>query len=211
MNITVFGATGGTGRHVVEQALDAGHPVTAVVRDPARLPVPPRAGLTVFAARLDDRAAVLRAITDADAVVDTLGVHGSGPTTFRADTARMITTAMRDAGVRRLVVVSAVGAHTTGDSLPIRLLVKPVLGRVLRHHFADMLAMEDVVRASGLDWTIVLPPRLTDRPATGRIRRRVGANVRGSYSMTRADLATAVLQAVTDDALRDASLSVAAE
>jgi uncharacterized protein YbjT (DUF2867 family) len=209
MNITVFGATGGTGRHVVEQALDAGHQVTAVVRDPARLPVPPRAGLTVFTARLDDRAAVLRAVTDADAVVDALGVHGSGPTTFRADTARLVTAAMRDAGVRRLVVVSAVGAHTTGDSLPIRLLVKPVLGWFLRHHFADMLAMEEVVRASGLDWTIVLPPRLTDRPATGRIRRRIGANVRGSYTMTRADLATAVLQAVTDDAVRSTSLSVA--
>ncbi|MHA6621148.1 NAD(P)H-binding protein [Pseudonocardia sp. DLS-67] len=69
--------------------------------------------------------------------------------------------------------------------------------------------MEDVVRASGLDWTIVLPPRLTDRPATGRIRRRVGGNVRGSYSMTRADLATAVLGAVTDDGVRSASLSVA--
>jgi len=210
MNITVFGATGGTGRHVVEQALDAGHRVTAVVRDPARLPVPPRAGLTVVTARLDDRAAVLQAVTDADAVVDTLGVHGNRPTTFRADTARVVTAAMRDAGVRRLVVVSASGAHTAGDSAPIRLLVKPVLGWFLRYHFADMLAMEDVVRASGLHWTIVLPPRLTDRPATGRIRRRVGGNVRGSYSMTRADLATAVLQAVADDGVRSASMSVAA-
>jgi putative NADH-flavin reductase len=210
MRITVFGATGRTGRHVVEQALDAGHQVTAVVRDPARLPVPPRAGLTVATASLEDRAAVLRAVTDADAVVDALGVRETGPTTLRADTARVVTAAMRNAGVRRLVVVSASGAHTTGDSLPTRLLVKPVLGWVLRHQFADMRAMEDVVRASGLDWTIMLPPRLTDRPATGRIRRRVGANVRGSYTMTRADLATAVLQAVTDDALRDASLSVAA-
>jgi putative NADH-flavin reductase len=210
MHITVFGATGGTGRHVVEQALDDGHQVVAVVRDAARLPVPPRAGLTVVTARLDDRAAVLRAVTDTDAVVDALGFRGTGPTTFRRDTARVVTAAMRDAGVRRLVVVSANSAHTTGDSLPIRLIVKPVLGWVLRHEFADMRAMEDVVRASDLDWTIVLPPRLTDRPATGRIRRRIGANVRGSYTMTRADLATAVLQAVTDDALRDASLSVAA-
>ena len=72
-----------------------------------------------------------------------------------------------------------------------------------------MLAMEEVVRASGLDWTIMLPPRLTDRPATGRIRRRVDANVRGSYTMSRADLATAVLRAVTDDTVRTASLSVA--
>jgi uncharacterized protein YbjT (DUF2867 family) len=209
MNITVLGATGGTGRHVVAQALDAGHRVTAVVRDPARLAVPPQEGLTVATTRLDDRAAVLQAVADADAVVDALGVHTSGPTTFRADTARLVTSAMRDAGVRRLVVLSASGAHSDGDSAPVRLLVKPVLGWFLRHHFADMLAMEEVVRASGLDWTIVLPPMLTDRPATGRIRRRVGGNVRGSYTMTRADLATAVLQAVTDDAVRGAALSVA--
>jgi uncharacterized protein YbjT (DUF2867 family) len=211
MRITVFGATGGTGRHVVEQALAAGHEVVAVVRDPARLPVPAHDGLTVVTARLDDRDAVRRAVAGADAVIDALGAPvGSGPTTLRTDTARVVTAAMREAGVRRLVVVSASGAHTTGDALPVRLLVKPVLGWVLRHQFADMRAMEDVVRASGLDWTIVLPPQLVDRPATGRIRRRVGANVRGSFRITRPDLAAAVLQAVTDDSLRAATLSVAA-
>ena len=210
MNITVFGATGGTGRHVVEQALDAGHRVVAVVRDPARLAVPPRDGLSVVTARLDDRAAVLRAVADADAVVDALGARGGGPTTFRTDTARLVTAAMRDAGVRRLVVLSASGAHTTGDSLPVRVLVKPVLGWFLRHQFADMRAMEDVVRASGLDWTIVLPPQLTDGPRTGKVRRRVGANVRGSYRIARADLATAVVAALADEEVRGRALSVAA-
>jgi uncharacterized protein YbjT (DUF2867 family) len=210
MNVTVFGATGGTGRHVVEQALDAGHRVVAVVRDPARLAVPPRDGLSVVTARLDDRAAVLRAVADADAVVDALGARGGGPTTFRTDTARLVTAAMRDAGVRRLVVLSASGAHTTGDSLPVRVLVKPVLGWFLRHQFADMRAMEDVVRASGLDWTIVLPPQLTDGPRTGKVRRRVGANVRGSYRIARADLATAVVAALADEEVRGRALSVAA-
>jgi putative NADH-flavin reductase len=210
MRITVFGATGGTGRHVVEQALDAGHQVTAVVRDPARLPVPPRDDLTVATARLDDRGAVLDVVRGADAVVDALGGRASGPTTFRTDTARVVTAAMRDAGVRRLVVLSASGAHTTGDSLPVRIVVKPLLGRFLRHEFADMRAMEDVVRASGLDWTIMLPPQLTDGPRTGKVRRRVDANVRGSYRISRVDLAAAVLHAVTDDAVRGASLSVAA-
>jgi putative NADH-flavin reductase len=210
MNITVFGATGGTGRHIVEQALDAGHQVVAVVRDPARLAVPPRDGLSVVTARLDDRAAVLRAVVDADAVVDALGARGGGPTTFRTETARVVTSAMRDAGVRRLVVLSASGAHTTGDSLPVRVLVKPVLGWFLRHQFADMRSMEDVVRASGLDWTIVLPPQLTDGPRTGKVRRRVGANVRGSYRITRADLAAAVVAAVADEEVRGRALSVAA-
>jgi putative NADH-flavin reductase len=210
MRITVFGATGGTGRHVVEQALDAGHQVTAVVRDPARLGVAAADGLTVVTAQLDDRAAVGRAVEGADAVVDTLGPPRTGPTTVRTDAASVIIAAMREAGVRRLVVVSAAGAHTEGDGPFIRFAVKPVLGYILRHAFADMHAMEEIVQASGLDWTIVLPPQLTDGPRTGRVRRRVGGNVRGSYRITRADLAAAVLQAVTDDAVRGASLSVAA-
>jgi putative NADH-flavin reductase len=210
MRITVFGATGGTGQHVVEQALDAGHQVTAVVRNPARLAVPLRDGLTVVVAQLDDPAAVGRAVAGADAIVDALGAPGTGPTTIRADAARQIVAAMREAGVRRLVTVSASGAHTTGDGPFIRYVVKPVLGYILRHAFADMRAMEEIVRASGLDWTIVLPPQLTDGPHTGKVRRRVGSNVRGSYRITRADLASAVLAAVTDDELRGTSLSVAA-
>jgi nucleoside-diphosphate-sugar epimerase len=184
MRITVFGATGGTGRHVVEQALEAGHQVTAVVRDPARLPVPPRDGLTVATARLDDRAAVQQVVTGADAVVDALGARGTGPTTFREDTARIVTAAMRDAGVRRLVVVSASGAHTTGDSLPIRLLVKPLLGWMLRHQFADMRAMEEVVHANrqgapagGREraWLVPDRPRRPRRRCTGGRHRRRGA------------------------------------
>jgi putative NADH-flavin reductase len=210
MRITVFGATGGTGRHVVEQALDAGHDVTAVVRDPARLGRPAGDRLSVVVAQLDDRAAVAAAVAGADAVVDALGPGGTGPTTVRTDAARVIVTAMRDAGVRRLVAVSAAGAHTTGDTAFVRFVVKPVLGYVLRHSFADMRAMEEIVHASGLDWTIVLPPQLTDGPRTGAVRRRVDANVRGSYRLARADLATVVLDAVRDEGVRHASLSVAA-
>jgi putative NADH-flavin reductase len=218
MQLTVFGATGGTGRLVVEQGLAAGHTITAVVRDPGRLPLATRPELSVVTATFDDtgsnapanRAAITAAIRGADAVIDALGPRGSGPTTVKADAARLIVPAMRKAGVTRLVSVSASGAHTTGDSLPVRLLVKPVLQRILRHAFADMLAMEKIVRSSGLDWTIVLPPRLTDGPRTGRVRSRVGANVRGSFSISRADLADAVLAAATEDRLRQASLSVAA-
>jgi putative NADH-flavin reductase len=210
MKLTIFGATGGTGRLVVERALAAGHEVTAAVRDPARLPVPAQDGLRVTVTTIDDRAAVLAAVSGADAVIDALGGSGTGPTNLRTDAARVIVPAMQEAGVQRLVVVSASGAHTTGDGPFVRFLVKPVLGYVLRHAFADMRAMEDVVRASSLDWTIVLPPRLLDGPPTGKVRSRVGGNVRGSFSIKRADLAEAVLATVTDTGLRRAALSVAA-
>ncbi|OLT11397.1 NADH-flavin reductase [Pseudonocardia sp. CNS-139] len=210
MELTVFGATGGTGRLVVEQALAAGHDVTAVVRDRARLPVPDQERLHVAVGPVTDRPAVLAAVTGANAVVDALGANDTGPTSIRVDAARVIVPAMREAGVTRLVVVSAAGFHTTGDGPFVRWGVKPVLGRFLRHSFADMAAMEKIVRASGLDWTIVLPPRLTNGPRTGRFRSAVDRSVRGSFSITRADLADAVLQAVTDDRLRHAEFSVAA-
>jgi putative NADH-flavin reductase len=162
------------------------------------------------AAEIGDATAVRAAVADADAVIDALGARATGPTTVRVDAARAIVAAMRDTGVTRLVAVSATGAHTTGDGFVIRTVVKPILGYVLRHVFADMLAMEEVVRASDLDWTIVLPPRLTDGPRTGRVRRRVDGNVRGSFHIARADLAAAVLAAVTDDQVRRASVFVAA-
>ena len=121
MRLTIFGASGRTGRQVVAQALAAGHDVTAVVRDPGRLPVPAQDGLRAAVATFDDSAAVLAAVTGADAVVDALGTPARTPTTLRVDAARVIIAAMREAGVRRLVVVSASGAHTTGDELHVRL------------------------------------------------------------------------------------------
>ena len=145
MRITVFGATGGTGRLVVEQGLAAGHEVTAVIRDRTRLPVPDQDRLRVAVAPRLDHEAVLAAVTGADAVVDALGANDLKPTTVRVDAAEVIIPAMREAGVSRLVAVSAAGFHTTGDPIYLRALVKPVLGYVLRHSFADMAAMAFVV------------------------------------------------------------------
>nr|WP_310716119.1 NAD(P)-binding oxidoreductase [Nonomuraea sp. 3-1Str] len=82
-------------------------------------------------------------------------------------------------GARRLVVVTANGMITEGDGPVTRLVFKPVLGRVPRNPFADMLRMEDVVRASGLDWTIVRPPPLTEGPRTGSYRSAID-RVRGA-------------------------------
>lgn len=210
MKITVFGATGGTGTHVVGQALAAGHDVTAVVRGATRPEVPADSRLYVAEAPLDDPDALVPLVTGRDAVISALGARGRGPTTVCADGARSITTAMRTAGGGRLVVVSASGAHTTGDGPATRLLVKPMLRRMLRHQFADMLAMEEVVRCSGLDWTIVLPPRLTNGAPTGKpVRSRVGGNVRGGFTIARADLAEFLLLAAADPGLVHTSVSVA--
>src|ERR1700739_2602938 len=111
MRLTIFGATGGTGTYLAKQALAAGHDVTAVVRDPARLSistsVPAQlARLQVSTADVMDPAAVAGAVAAADAVLTAIGPRGTGVTTVSQDTVRSIITGMQKAGARRLLTVS---------------------------------------------------------------------------------------------------------
>jgi putative NADH-flavin reductase len=209
VRITLFGATGGTGRQILRQACEAGHHVTAVVRDPARLAeTHPR--LAVLPADVMDPAAIAPAVRDHDAVVSALGSRaGRVPTTLCTDSARSITTAMRAEAVHRLVVLSAGVVTTDGDGPLTRLLLKPLLGKVLEHTTADKREMEDLIRSSGLDWTIVRPPRLTDGPRTGAYRSAIDRNVRGGLRISRADLADYVLRCLTDHGPTGAAVSVA--
>jgi putative NADH-flavin reductase len=209
MKITVFGATGGTGQQLLDQACAAGHEVTAVVRDPSRL-THPHPQLTVVSADVMDPAAIGPAIAGREAVVSTIGSRDRrAPSTVCADSAVSIIQAMKAQGVRRLVVVSASGMHIDdGDGPLTRLVAKPILRTVLKHPFADMRRMEDLVRASGLEWTILCPPMLTDGPRTGTYRSAVDHNVRGGIRVSRADLADSILRCLADNAALTAAISI---
>ncbi len=210
MRITVFGATGGIGTEFVRQALGGGHEVLAVVRDPARLAVPPEARLTVFKAELATPDDVVPAVEATDAVVSALGPRPGDRAGILATGARVQLAAMAQTGVRRLVVVSAAGAFVEpGDGAVTRFVAKPLLGRLLRDAFTDVRAMEAEVRASGVDWTIVRPPMLRDRPGTGRYRQEMDRSVRGGRRIARADVATALLRTVADDATIGHMISIA--
>ncbi|MER5421689.1 NAD(P)-dependent oxidoreductase [Streptosporangium roseum] len=111
--------------------------------------------------------------------------------------------------MRRLVAVSAGGAFIDdGDGPVTRLIVKPLLQRVLRHPFADTRAMEEEIRDTGLAWTVVRPPRLTDGPRTGRYRTSLNRNVRGGLTLSRADLADCILSRLDDPAVMSAVMCV---
>ncbi|TNC28484.1 NAD(P)-dependent oxidoreductase [Amycolatopsis alkalitolerans] len=209
MKLTVFGATGGTGVEVVRQGLALGHWITAVVRDPGRLDVPEHERLEVVTANVFEPAEIVPAISGHEAVISALGPRGRGPTTVCRDGVTSIMSAMGTAGVRRLVTVSNSGMHTDGDGLFVRVVVKPILQAMLREGYADMREMEARVVASGLEWTIVRPPRLTRGPHTGRITSSGDGNVRGSFTISRADLADYVLRAVGDRDLVQKPVSVA--
>ncbi|MFJ9784233.1 NAD(P)-dependent oxidoreductase [Amycolatopsis sp. NPDC101161] len=200
MRITVLGATGGVGGEVVKQALERGWDVTAVVRDAARFTQPAH----VVVAGLHDHDKLAAAIEGRDAVISAVGSRDRGPTTVCADGAR----AAIEAGAKRLLVVSASGMHTEGDGFFTRTLVKPLLNTFLKHGWADMLAMEDVVTASGVDWTVVRPPMLLDGPRTGKVASRLDGNVR-TFTIRRADVAAYLLDAVADPTLSRAKVSIA--
>ncbi|MEV5721435.1 NAD(P)-binding oxidoreductase [Amycolatopsis mediterranei] len=200
MKITVLGATGGVGGEVVKQALDRGWDVTAVVRDPAKLQLPAR----VVVAGFQDHEKLAAAVEGRDAVISAVGSRDRGPATVCVDGAR----AAIEAGAKRLLVVSAGGMHTEGDGFFTRSLVKPLLNQVLKHGWADMLAMEAVVEATGLDWTIVRPPMLLNGPRTGNVASRLDGNVR-TFTIRRADVAAYLLDAVADPTLIRRKVSIA--
>ena len=210
MKLAVFGATGGTGTQVLRQACAAGHDVTAVVRDPGKLPsgLP---DLTAVRADVMDPAAIGGAVAGRDAVISAIGPRdGRAPTTVCADSAAAIVAAMREHGTRRLIVVSNSGMHVDGADGPFtRYVVKPILGRVLRHAYADMRRREELVSASGPDWPVVRPPMLTDGERTGRYRSARNQNVRGGNRIARADLADQILRCLTDERTVHASVAVA--
>jgi putative NADH-flavin reductase len=207
MKVTIFAATGGIGRHLLDQAVAAGDDVTAVVRDARKL-----AGLPVHVITADlaapDPAALRDAVSGADAVLSGLGPRNpKAPEAITSRGTRAIVTAMQETGTRRLIVVSAapVGTvpspgrpkppkHDPGDGFFMRHLFSRLAGAMFREHYADLALTEDIVRDSGLDWTISRPPQLTDKPLTGRYRVAYGRNIRGGWSIPRADVAQHMLR-----------------
>ena len=201
MNITVFGATGGTGTALVEQALAAGHEVTAVVRDPARMKVARHPRLRVVTADVMDPASIAPALAGTDAAVNTVGPHGLGRTTIQQDSVRSILQAMHQAGARRLLHVSGSSTVDDGESWYMRFPVKPLArATFLGNSCTDMRGAESLIRASDMEWTIFRPPALNSKPARG-YRTAIDRNLPHGFSVTRADLAACMVAMLPEPAI----------
>ncbi|GHJ34910.1 NAD(P)-dependent oxidoreductase [Streptomyces sp. TS71-3] len=209
MKLTVFGATGGVGKEIVRQGLAAGHQVTAVVRDPARLPVRGER-LEVFRADLRDPEAVRPAVAGREAVLSGLGARSRSEAGIAAELTRTVLGAMDAEGVRRLVVVSAapVGPPAEGEPFVDRAMVS-VVKAFLNAVYADLTAMEQELARSAADWTSVRPPKLTDQPLTGAYRTVVGGTPRRGRTIGRPDVAHAMLAALSDPATVHQGVGVA--
>jgi len=189
MNLAVLGATGRTGRLVVEQALAAGHTVTALVRSPEKLTTT-QSNLRVVTGQATETSAVSIALEGADAVISTLGGKGS----VIADSTRAIVTAAGNAGVSRVVVLSTFAAERDRLDAGTRLLTGIGMGAMLK----DKSAGEEMLRRSDLDWTIVYASILSDGPASGSVSVLPEGARRGlSEKISRADVAAWMVQAAT--------------
>jgi putative NADH-flavin reductase len=210
MKLTIFGATGGTGTCLTTQALAAGHSVTAVVRDPARLAVPAHPRLEVVTADVLGPASITPAVDGADAVLTAVAPPGTGPSTLRQDSTRSIIQAMQKTGARRLLAVSGSVVADQGESPYLRYLLKPLVRRTfLRHVCADFRGAEDEIHASDLDWTIFRPPALNGKAATGAYRTATDRNLPHGFTVSRADLAACMLATLGDPATVHRHIAIA--
>lgn len=198
MKILVLGATGGTGRLIVGQAVAKGHEVVALVRSKAKAADLAGAGLVDGDAR--DEAALTRAITGCDAVISSLGTAISPfrEVTLLSTATRPLLAVMARQNVRRLVCITGMGAGDSrghGGFLYDRLF-QPLL---LRKVYEDKDRQEAAIKASALDWVIVRPTILNDEPARGSIRAMTDlTGVRGG-KISRADVADFAVQQLTAD------------
>lgn len=198
MQLTIFGGTGGTGEQLIRAALDGGHAVIAPARDPSKIRVSHHQLRTIRADVLDPPS-LNGTVDGTDAVISSLGTRNKEPTTVYSTGVANIVDAMRRAGVRRFIGVSALPVTPRAEvSLLERLVVYPILYRIFGEGYADMARMEQLLRASDVAWTVVRPPMLTDRPATGHYRTAVNRHLQRGRKISRADLAAAMIRILED-------------
>jgi putative NADH-flavin reductase len=205
MHIVIFGATGATGRCLVEQALDQGYDVTAFARNPTGVTTQ-HARLSVAKGDVFHPATVQEAVANQEAVLCTIGGHDrlrvalSGhhrePGLCAIGT-RNILEAMKTCGVSRLICLSAWGIGDSKGRVPVifRNIIFPLL---MKEEYEDKEAQEQLIRQSTLDWTIVRPSRLTKGPRTGNYRMKSSLEFSLQSSISRADVADCMLKQLTD-------------
>ena len=197
MKLAIFGATGNTGLELVKQSLEKGHQVTAFVRDTSRLSVK-HDQINIFTGDVFDLVSVAEVVQGQDAIVCALGSSDLKKTTVRAEGTANIIQAMKEHGIQRLLVVTAMGTGESWNTLSR--VTKFFYATLLKSSREDHEAQETVVKQSELDWTIIRPSGLTDEPRTGVYE--VGENILAKTSkIARANVADLIVKELEQNTL----------
>ncbi|MBA7513159.1 hypothetical protein ES705_05169 [subsurface metagenome] len=196
MKFTIFGATGGTGKQLIEQALAAGNHVVAYVRNPSKLEFKHKY-LTIVEGELADQMMIEQVVNGADAVISVLGPRGDSK--YKPITRGMqnIIDAMNKYGVRRLIVSSTLSLKDPNDLPDFKAKVLVNLVKfTMRAVYEEIISVAETVRKSDLDWTILRLTTLNNNPKAGRVR--VGYLGKGEVGLriSSADLAEFMLKQV---------------
>lgn len=193
--VALFGGTGKTGRRVLSRLLEQGHTVRMLARDPDAVSVE-HPSLEVVRGDVLDAGAVDQTVQGASVVLSLFGQVPGSPRTLQTDGTRLIVKAMKRHDVSRIVSLSGGGLRAPQDRprVPDR-VIRGLMKVVARHVLADAEGHLDVLEHSGLEWTVVRGPRLTEHPGKGRYR--VGwVGVDASTSISRDDLADFIVTLV---------------
>ncbi len=198
MRITVFGATGGTGKQLVGQALAEGDEIVAFARKPSKLNIMDK-NLTIVQGELTDQALIERAVKGANAVISVLGPRGGSKSKPLTEGMQNIIAAMKKQGIRRLIITSTLSAKDPNDPLNFRTKALVNLVKVTMHDaYEEIVSVAETVRDSDLDWTIVRLTMLNNNPKSGKVKAGyVGKGEVGTW-ISRADLADFLLRQVQD-------------
>jgi putative NADH-flavin reductase len=210
LNILIIGANGGTGKQAVEIALEAGHRVTAVLRNPANLSLT-HPNLEIVKGDVMHPETFEKYLENKDAVISALGVkEATKPTTLYSEGNRNLLNAMKKAGIRRAFFISA-SALEISPVIPfyVRLVAKYIVQKLLRHMYDDLRIMEKLVKESDTDWTIMRPPRLTNKPLTGYYRIAINSFLKNCLTISRADLAHFMVNNITNEATYKTTTEIA--
>jgi putative NADH-flavin reductase len=197
MKILILGSTGGTGQQLVLQSLEHNYEVTALARDPSKLNTT-HAMLTVIKGDVLDKSLLAQIITGKDAVISALGVGRSLKSgDLMANAVNLLIPAMIEKNVSRLILLSAFGV---GETFAQASFIQKLVFRLpLRNMYADKAKADEQVRNSKLDWTLVYPVLLTNKPGTGKYKVGEKMPMTGMSKISRADVADFMVRQLADN------------
>lgn len=209
MKLVVLGPNGRIGNQVVRRALTEGHRVTAIARTPEKVTAAHDDNLTVVGGDVFDTESLDASIASADAVIYAVGSAGRGPTITRSTGIARVAKVMKANNVARLVVVSPSAVAISKKATLLRkIALRFFVHKLYRNPFNDVERMEDELRHTDLDWSIVRSSSLRDKPATGRYVVVPDGELRHERSVSVADLADFLVRHAADGSARRDTVTV---